>query len=384
MPNRKPRRPSYRYHKARDCAVVTIHGKDHYLGAYDSDESWELYHRLMAETYATAKPPVLPAKVVERPMTVNELMLRYSLHVENYYVKNGLPTSEQDTINQALGFVRSLYGSTPAHEFGPKRLKAVREAMIDHPIVRKVKVEDPVTKEIRYEDKIVQQGLARRFINKQIARIRRMFAWAVEEELLPAAIHAALLRVGGLKKKRTQAREKPRIRRVPADHVNAVLPLVQAVVRTMIEVQRLCGGRPQDVVVMRGSDIDRTGPVWEYRPCQYKSEHHNEEDDPDLERLIFLGPRAQALLVPYLASNPTGYLFSPQHSEHERNARRRQQRKTPLWSSHLRAQHTKKQTRSRPPLRDHYDVTSYRNAIRRACQKAGIPVGTPTSSGTAA
>ena len=44
-----PRHPSYRYHKARHCAVVTLDGKDHYLGAYNSPDSWETYHRLVAE-----------------------------------------------------------------------------------------------------------------------------------------------------------------------------------------------------------------------------------------------------------------------------------------------------------------------------------------------
>ena len=43
------RHPSYRYHKARHCAVVTLDGKDHYLGAYNSPDSWETYHRLVAE-----------------------------------------------------------------------------------------------------------------------------------------------------------------------------------------------------------------------------------------------------------------------------------------------------------------------------------------------
>jgi hypothetical protein len=32
MPRKKD--PSYRYHKARNCAVVTLNGRDHYLGTY--------------------------------------------------------------------------------------------------------------------------------------------------------------------------------------------------------------------------------------------------------------------------------------------------------------------------------------------------------------
>ena len=43
--------------------------------------------------------------------------------------------------------------------------------------------------------KVVQRGLARRCVNKLVGRVKRMFAWAVEEELLPASVHAGLQRV---------------------------------------------------------------------------------------------------------------------------------------------------------------------------------------------
>jgi hypothetical protein len=49
--------PTYRHHKARDYAVVSINGKDHYLGKYDSDESKEKYHRLIAEHLAAQAAP---------------------------------------------------------------------------------------------------------------------------------------------------------------------------------------------------------------------------------------------------------------------------------------------------------------------------------------
>jgi hypothetical protein len=52
--------------------------------------------------------------------------LRFAL---TYYVKHGQPTSEPDNSRQALRFVRWLYGSTPAVEFGPKVLKNVWVAM---------------------------------------------------------------------------------------------------------------------------------------------------------------------------------------------------------------------------------------------------------------
>ena len=120
--------PSYRFHKARNCAVVTITGRDHYLGAYDSADSWEQYHRLIAEHLADRRePPPVPANT---PLTVTELIARYWRFAKEYYVKGGKPTSETHVIKMALRFIRRLYGNTPVAEFTPKRLKAVREAMV--------------------------------------------------------------------------------------------------------------------------------------------------------------------------------------------------------------------------------------------------------------
>jgi len=125
---------------------------------------------------------------------------------------------------------------------------------------------------------------------------------------------------------------------------------------------------------MRGEDIDRSGAVWEYRPLQYKTEHHNDGDDPDLQRVVYLGPRVQEVLKPFLEVEPVGFVFSPVRSEQERNARRRKERKSPMTPSQATRQ---PKVRSRAPLREHYDVASYRRAIRRACLQADIPVWHP-------
>jgi hypothetical protein len=43
-----PRTPSYRLHRARGLAVVTLGGRDHYLGPHGTPESHEAYDRLVA------------------------------------------------------------------------------------------------------------------------------------------------------------------------------------------------------------------------------------------------------------------------------------------------------------------------------------------------
>jgi integrase len=377
----KPLRiPSYRLHRASGQAVVVLNGHSHYLGKFGTSSSNTRYKQIVSEWLANARQKAVDATQQDAPvfrdLTLDELILRYWQFAKAYYVKDGRPTSEADTIRQALRFVRDLYGSTLAKEFGPLRLKAVRQRMIEHVITRKVKVLDPLSGQSRVEVRALRHGLARKFINKQVGRIKRMFAWAVEEELIPVTVHQALLRVKGIKRGKKMAREKPRVRPVARGCVEQTLPHLPKVVRTMVELQYLTDMRPQEVVLMRTIDIDMTSAVWEYHPQRYKSEHHNDDDDPDRERIVFVGPRAQELLKPWLTLNLTGYLFSPKRSEEERLEHRRTSRKTPLWPAHLRRQ-ARELVRRQRALKDHYDVASYRRAIRRACKKAGIPIWFP-------
>jgi hypothetical protein len=184
--------PSYRRHRQSGQAIVTLpdgfgNRRDVLLGKYGTAESRKEYARVISEWEAAGQR--LPPKSAESSapdLTINELCLAYWRHVEAYYVKDGRPTSEQHVVRCALRYVKQLYGHTPARDFGPLALKAVRQKLIEHPIVRKVKVIDPETGEVREQEKLLQRGLARRNINKLVGRIKRMFSWAVEEELLPA------------------------------------------------------------------------------------------------------------------------------------------------------------------------------------------------------
>ncbi len=62
---RTNRPPSYRYHKARKCAVVTIFRKNRYLGPYGSPESHEAYERWLAKWRSMIDSP-LPDRSEER------------------------------------------------------------------------------------------------------------------------------------------------------------------------------------------------------------------------------------------------------------------------------------------------------------------------------
>jgi integrase len=133
----------------------------------------------------------------------------------------------------------------------------------------------------------------------------------------------------------------------------------------MVRLQHLTGVRPQEVVGMRAIDIDMSDPsCWLCRPGRHKNEHH------DRDRIVFLGPKAQAVLRPFLKLVISGFLFSPRRSEAARNATKRAQRKTPLWPSHQARLARKPVASPKRPLRERYSVASYRRAIARACDLA--------------
>lgn len=364
--SRKPRIPAYRLHKASGQAVVVLRGRSFYLGKFGSSGSKAEYQRIIHEYTAGGclMPPETSATdsrtIPHESFTIAELLDAYWQHVRVYYRKRGQPTSEQDTIRQALRFVRELYGHSLARDFGAPALETIRDSMIRHPISRKVRVKDPVTGEWHEESRTLRIGLARTFINDQIARIKRMFRWAVKKRLVPTTAFAELCAVEGLEAERSPAREKPPVKPVPPEHVKDTLPALPATIRTMVQVQLLCGSRPQDIVEMRPCDIDRSNPVWEYRPDRHKTEHRKHD------RIVYLGPRAQELLRPLLEGlGLEEFVFSPLRSERSRLAL--------LRATKGKAPPQTERPRGKWRLREKYDVASYRRAIRRACTKVGVP-----------
>lgn len=341
MPRRSGKVPSYTKHKASGQAVVRINGKDHYLGVYGTSESHDAYQRIVAEWRVTqieaSHATGATAKDNSSALTVNAVILAYMKFAEQYYSKDGKPTQEYTDMKYALRPLRKLYGTNLVRDFGPLALKAVRQHMIDSEL------------------------LCRGVINSRVNRIRRVFKWAVSEQLAPPSIYEALRAVTGLRRGRTTAREAPPVKPVSQAHVNAVLPFMSRQVAAMVQLQLLAAMRPGEVVLMRACDIEMTGEVWLYQPHAHKSEWR------DQERLVPLGPKAQAVIRPFLQPSATAYLFSPIDAEAERNAKRRAARKTPMPPSQV-ARKPKRQPRR--AKRTRYDRDSYRRAIAYAIKKA--------------
>jgi len=192
------------------------------------------------------------------------------------------------------------------------------------------------------------------------AHLHRMFRWAVAEELVPLNVHQSLQTVENIGKGRDpRLKESEKVPPAPENDVKAVLKVVSPQIRTMIELQFLTGMRPDEVTIMRPCDIDRTGDVWTYVPESHKMEHKG------IEKVIPLGPKAQAILTPWLDRAATAYLFSPREVA-EANLARQRRGKTA-------APRKRKPKRSARQPREHYDDEAYCQAVERACRKAGVP-----------
>jgi len=110
---RKKSPPSYRLHKARNCAVVTINRRNHYLGPYESAESYEKYARLIAdwEVSTADRAPTVPVQSAGYPdLSVNEMLLRYWKFAQGYYASDGTPTKEMACMKEAMRPLKALYG----------------------------------------------------------------------------------------------------------------------------------------------------------------------------------------------------------------------------------------------------------------------------------
>jgi integrase len=325
------------------------HYKDYLLGPYGSVESRREYGRIVSEWQMNGFNA--PGASPSADTTINELALRFFMHAEQYYRRpDGTRTEEVNEYRYALRVLREHYGDSLAREFGPFQLKTVREKMIN-------------------------LDWCRSRINKQIGRIKRVFRWGAENKLVPIRTNPSgdsdylqMLEVENLKAGRCAARESEPVGPVPQALVDATLPFMVRPVAAMVQVQLLTGARHGEVRTMRGCDLDMTDDIWLYYPGsdqgrygQHKTAHRG------YKRVITIGPKAQAILRPYLKPDPKAYLFSPKESRAEFDAIRKQNRKTPMTPSQKKRR-PKKNPKRRPG--DHYRATAYDHAIRRAVDLA--------------
>jgi integrase len=310
--------PGYRLHKASGRAVVTLSGRDHYLGEYDSPASRQAYNRLMAEWQAGGGK--LAREISDGP-TIAELASAWVAHATRYYRKRGRPTGQVNQAKRITNDLNQLYGDLPTSDFGPKALKAVRA-------------------------KWINAGCCRRTVNQQTDHLRRIFGWGAEHELVPPSTWHGLLAVSNLKEGRSEAPERDPVRPVDIGDFAPVADALCCHMRAVLWLMWHTGMRPAEALAIRPRDIDRTSdlPSWIYvvAPEVNKNAHRKKP------REVAFGPQSREILRPWLdqlAFKPDAYLFPPR--------------------IHVRRDH-------------HVAVSTLRGSVRKKCRKLEISPWCPS------
>ena len=251
-----------------------------------------------------------------------------------------LSKTEVQNYKYAIGYLVELFGSLPVNEITPKKLRSVRDLM-------------------------VQSGrLCRKTVNSFVTRLVRVFAWGCEEEWVGANVAGALKMIKHLPLGELGTFDHKEREPVPDDVIRRTLPFMPPTLRAMVQIQRLLGLRPNEIFKMRVGDIDTTrgNGLWYYVPGSYKTSRF-------VGKIVFpMGKPEQKLITPYLVDKkPEAAVFSPRTAMEERKAERQADRKTKVTPSKA----ARDKARAAKPSRysESYNRDSYRQAIEHAIAK---------------
>lgn len=270
------RKPKYRRHAVRNIAFVEWNRKRHYLpGAYKSPESLKAYRQFLDRN-------VYPFSVVESPPKesplVADIVSRYLAWAERNYPTGS--RSEFSNMRAASAHLTSQHGLIPAADFGPLKLKELMA-------------------------RLARSKSTRTYVNAVASRIKRIFKWAVSEELVPPHVFHGLQAVSGLRKDRTPAVESRAREPVQWEWIAAILPELSPAVAAMVLTQWFTGVRSQSVCLARVEQFDRSVQPWIWKPT-----HKTQSLGFDVT--IFVGPQCQRVLAPFLdGRKPREFLFEP-------------------------------------------------------------------------
>ncbi len=237
--DRKSRMPALCLHRSSGLAYVTDPRtkREVYFGRPGEAETalkhaeWCREFLRWREAQKTGQPTPFAPKRPRGIITVAKLCSTFLDFAEKYYVKHGKQTSEVAAFRGLFVRLNRQAGKHPAASYGPKDLAHLR-------------------------DRMAEEHLSRDTVNALVRRLRRVWRWAVAEELLPAECLMRLQAVPGLKKGRSKAREPEPVRPVEWAVVEATLPYLHPRLRALVLFQLHGAMRPGEAPVVSLSNAE--------------------------------------------------------------------------------------------------------------------------------
>lgn len=363
MARPKAKAPARRYHMSGQ-SVVTIGGRDFYLGPHDSPESIARYAALIihyqsagmtlpddfdqssldiqaAKMLGQLSPQAAASDQAKQPKLVRHVTAAYREHIATKYAET---PAEIHRLTAICDDIDRHDGDVEATKYGPLRLQAQRQRWVD-------------------------SGKARVYCNRLTNAVKRIWKFAVSQELVTSSCWESLRSLEALQIGQTTAHETDPIGPADIDHVRATAKFLSPVVKSMMRIQIATGMRPSEVCRMRPCEIDRAGEVWVYRPVKHKTARRGK-----IKAVPLIGDARDAI-TDYLQRDPQAFCFSPREAMAWKRAVNSANRTTPM-SCGNRAGTNRKTAPAKQPG-ECYDHGSYRQAIQRAAKAAGVAKWNP-------
>lgn len=290
-------------------------GKREYFGTEGDPETERKYRQWLARVLNGATVPK------GRDLLIVDVVEAFLEHAEREW---GRDSREFSHIWKALDRLLEIAADMPADEIGPQMLSIYEEKMLGETYQR---TKNSEVRQYSY-----------RTIQIAVDWVKRMVKWACAKEMIqPIKYHE----LEPFELSRETRRRKRKVPHVAWEVVNATLPYMNSTIASLVKVQWFCGMRPSEARTMTPQHILKEGEVWLYRPESHKTAHRGHS-------LVKAIPRsAQAILASLEPSEPQ-------------------------WPYFDAGRECRKDKSPRP-----YNQFAYTNAVKKACQRAGVSVWTP-------
>ncbi|MCO8124348.1 site-specific integrase [Stieleria sp. TO1_6] len=360
MARPKAKAPARRYHISGK-SVVTIAGRDFYLGPHDSPESIARYAALIAVyqqngfsvpdgfELASLDPQVAmmlggtvqPTQQADAPVLVRHLTASYREVAKTKYAGSH---AEKHRIEQVCDELDKHDGDLQAIEYGPLKMQQQRQRWIT-------------------------SGKARVYCNRLTNLIIRIWKHAVSQELVTEPEWRRLKAVEPLREGQTAAPETEDVKPVAIEVVRSTAAELSPVLKAMVRIHAGTGMRPAELCRMRPCDIDRSGTEWIYRPEKHKTAKRGKK------KAVPIVGDAREALTDYMNRPADAYCFSPRESVQWFRAKQAASRTTPKNQGNRPGTNRKANPKKQPG--EQYTPTSYRQSIQRAAKRANVEHWTP-------